>query len=88
VKSQPREPVLPEYYVLPCARRYAETVRRLTTARTDDEHRKAKERLSHIREGGMIEYDRERERRERPFPNDLCKALIEKDESPRSQLSP
>jgi len=61
--------------------RNAETVRRLTTARTDDEHRKAKERLSHIGEGGMIEYDRERERRERLFPNDLRKVLIEKDGS-------
>jgi hypothetical protein len=29
----------------------------------------------------MIEYDRERERRERPFPNDLRKVLIEKDGS-------
>ncbi len=29
----------------------------------------------------MIEFERERERRERPFPSDFCKALVEKDGS-------
>ncbi len=81
MKSKSREPVLPEYYVLLCARRYAETVRRLAIVVTEDERQKSKQRLSHIREGGMIEYKWERERRERPYPNDFRKALIEKDGS-------
>ncbi len=69
VKSQSRDRVPPEYYVLLCARRYAETVRSIGTAGTEDERQKAKQRLSQIREGGMIEFERERERRERPFPS-------------------
>lgn len=78
MKSRSREFVLPEYYVLLCARRYAETVRRLATAGTEDERRNSKQRLSQIREGGMIEFERERERRERPFPSDFRKALVER----------
>jgi len=49
IKDRPHTRTYPEYYVLLCARRDAETVRRLTTARTNDKQRKAKERLSHIR---------------------------------------
>ena len=78
MKSQTHEPVRPEYYALQCARRYAETVRRLAIAGSEDERLKAKERLAYIREGGMIEYERERERRERPFPKDFREALLEK----------
>jgi hypothetical protein len=82
VNCKHREPVLlPEYYVLLCACRYAETVKRLARAMTEGEREKAKQHLSIIREGGLIEHDRERERRERPFPNDFRKALIEKDGS-------
>jgi hypothetical protein len=64
-----------------CARRFAETVRKLATAGTEDERRRARQRLPHIREGGMAEFKWERERRERPYPNDFRKALIEKDGS-------
>jgi hypothetical protein len=81
VNSQRREPVPQEYYVLLCSRRYSETIRTLASAVTDDKRRKTKELLSQIREGGIIEYRQERERRERPFPNDFRKALIEKDGS-------
>jgi hypothetical protein len=74
-------PVFPEYYVLVYARRYAEVARSLAIVRTEKERRKKKQRLSRIRNGGMIEFERERERRERQFPSDFRKALVEKDGS-------
>ncbi|WP_334400447.1 hypothetical protein [Bradyrhizobium sp. AZCC 2289] len=40
-----------------------------------------KMRLSYILESGSIEYQREYERRVRPYPDDFRKALIEKDGS-------
>jgi hypothetical protein len=72
---------LPEYYVMLCARRYAETVGKLVVAVSDDERRWAKTRLSYILESGLIEYQREYERRVRAYPDDFRKALIEKDGS-------
>jgi hypothetical protein len=72
---------LPEYYVLLCARRYAETVGKLVIAATDDERLRAKMRLSHILDSGMLEYKWEYERRVRRYPEDFRKALIEKDGS-------
>jgi hypothetical protein len=75
------ETVLPEYYVLLCARRYAETARALVMAATDEERRGAKNHLAYIHDSGLIEYKRECERRERRYPDDFRKALIEKDGS-------
>ena len=72
---------LPEYYVMLCALRYAETAGELVVAVTDDERRRTKMRLSYILESGLIEYKREYERRVRPYPDDFRKALIEKDGS-------
>jgi hypothetical protein len=54
--------VLPEYYVVLCARRYAG-------------------RLSYLLQSGLLEARREQERRQRRFPDDFHKALIEKDGS-------
>jgi hypothetical protein len=76
-----REEVVPEYYVLLCARRYAEMVGKLIVAVTDDERRRAKVNLSCILEAGLSEYDWEYKRRVRPYPDDLRKALVEKDGS-------
>ena len=59
------EPVLPEYYILLCARRYAEMVGKLMSASTDEERQEVKNRLSYIMESGLIEYQRECARRER-----------------------
>jgi hypothetical protein len=70
-----------EYYVLLCARRYAEMVGKLVTAATDDETRRAKMNLSCILEAGLSEYECEYKRRVRPYPEDFRKALVEKDGS-------
>jgi hypothetical protein len=72
---------LPEYYVMLCALRYAETAGELAVAVTNDERRRTRMRLSYILESGLIEYKREYERRVRPYPDDFRKALIEKDGS-------
>jgi hypothetical protein len=72
---------LPEYYVVLCARRYAEMVGKLLAAVSDDERRWATIRLSYILESGSIEYQREYERRVRRYPDDFRKAFIEKDGS-------
>src|SRR5674476_67476 len=45
-----------EQRLMLCARRYAETVEKHVVAVTDDERRRAKMRLSHILESGLIEY--------------------------------
>jgi hypothetical protein len=81
IPVQAREEVLPEHYVLLCARRYAEAVGKLLTVATDGERRDVKTRLSYILDSGLIEYNREYERRVRPYPEDFRKALIEKDGS-------
>lgn len=70
---------LPEYYVMLCAQRYAEAVRKLSAAITDEELRRVKAQLSHILESGRIEFKREYERRVRPYPDDIRKALIRKE---------
>jgi hypothetical protein len=75
------KPVPPEYYILLCARRYAEMVRKLVIARTDQERTQVKNRLAYILDSGFIELQRENERRERAYPDDFRKALIEKDGS-------
>jgi hypothetical protein len=72
---------LPEYYVLLCARRYAAAVRELAICTTGDKRRQAKTRLCYILESGLIEFHREKERRDRQFPDDFRTALIEKDGS-------
>jgi hypothetical protein len=75
------EPVLPDYYVLLCARRYAEMVRKLAVAATDHERRQMQARLSYILESGLIEIRNEIARRERRYPDDFRKALVERDGS-------
>jgi hypothetical protein len=72
---------LPEYYVLLCARRYAAVARELAVCTADDTRRLVITRLCYILESGMIEFHRETGRRERQFPHDFRKALIEKDGS-------
>jgi hypothetical protein len=73
--------VLPEYYVLLCAGRYAATVKKLALATTDDERQQLRKSLRYILESGILEADRERERRLLRYPADFRKALIEKDGS-------
>jgi hypothetical protein len=70
-----------EYYVLLCARRYAEMVGKLVIAATDDERLRVKMNLSFILEAGLSEYEWEYKRRVRPYPDDFRKALVEKDGS-------
>jgi hypothetical protein len=74
------EPSLPGYYVLLCALRYPAVAGELVVAATD-EPRQVQSRLSYILESGLIEYKRESERRVRPYPDDLRRALIERDGS-------
>ena len=79
--AKAREEVPPEYYVLLCARRYVATARNLALAATDDERQQHRKNLSYLLESGLIEAERERERRLRECPDDLRCALIEKDRS-------
>ncbi|SIO56184.1 hypothetical protein SAMN05443247_08216 [Bradyrhizobium erythrophlei] len=79
--TRARETFLSEYYVLLCARRYAEMVGKLMIAATDDDRRRVKMNLSYILGSGLIEYEWEYKRRVRPYPDDFRKALIEKDGS-------
>jgi hypothetical protein len=71
----------PEYYVVLCARRYAAVVEALKLAATDIERREHQSRLSYLLQSGLLEARREQERRQRWFPDDFHKALIEKDGS-------
>jgi hypothetical protein len=71
----------PEYYVVLCARRYAAAAKALKLATTDVERREHQSRLSYLLQSGLLEADREQERRQRRFPDDFRKALIEKDGS-------
>ncbi|MEH2566089.1 hypothetical protein V1289_005716 [Bradyrhizobium sp. AZCC 2289] len=64
-----------------CSARGDTPVGKLMAAVSDDERRWVKMRLSYILESGSIEYQREYERRVRPYPDDFRKALIEKDGS-------
>ena len=73
--------VLPEYYVLLCARRYAAMVKKFALAATDDERRQHRKSLNYLLESGLIEADRERERRLRRYPDDFRKALVGKNGS-------
>jgi hypothetical protein len=76
-----KEADLPEYYVLLCARRYAAMVKKFALAATDDERRQHRKSLNYLLESGLIEADRERERRLRRYPDDFRKALVEKNGS-------
>src|SRR3979411_2590668 len=71
----------PEYYVVLCARRYAAVAEALKLAATDIERREHQSRLSYLLQSGLPEARREQERRQRRFPDDFHKALIEKDGS-------
>ena len=71
----------PEYYVVLCARRYAAVAEALKLAATDIERREHQSRLSYLLQSGLLEARREQERRQRRFPDDFRKALIEKDGS-------
>ena len=81
MQSRARETLLPEYYVMLCARRYAEMVGRLVATATDDDRRRVSINLSYILEAGLSEYKWEYKRRVRPYPDDLRKAIVEKDGS-------
>jgi hypothetical protein len=70
-----------EYYVMLCARRYADMVGKLVITATDDERRCVKMNLSFILEAGLSEYEWEYKRRVRSYPEDFRKALVEKDGS-------
>ena len=78
---QARERILPEYYVLLCAGRYAATVRKLALAATEDERQQLRKSLRYILDSGMLEFEQEVERRQRRYPDDFRKALIKKDGS-------
>jgi hypothetical protein len=71
----------PEYYVVLCARRYAAAAEALKLAATDLERREHQSRLSYLLQSGLLEARLEQERRQRRFPDDFRKALIEKDGS-------
>ncbi|MDO9459276.1 MAG: hypothetical protein Q7N95_04075 [Alphaproteobacteria bacterium] len=76
-----RQTHLPEYYVMLCARRYAEMAKKLVVAVNENERTQAKNRLAYILESGLIEFKHESERRLRAYPDDFRKALLEKDGS-------
>ena len=76
-----RETALPEYYVMLCARRYAEMANKLVVIVREDERAQIKNRLTYILESGVIEFKRESERRLKAYPDDFRKALLEKDGS-------
>jgi hypothetical protein len=71
----------PEYYVVLCARRYAAAAEALKLAATEIERREHQSRLSYLVQSGLLEARLEQERRQRRFPDDFRKALIEKDGS-------
>lgn len=73
--------IVPEYYVLLCARRYAEVANKLGSATTDDDRQLCRQKLNQFWEAGLLEHKCERERRIRRYPDDFRKALIEKDGS-------
>jgi hypothetical protein len=80
-QTRTKEEVLPEYYVLLCVRRYAAMVKKLEFAATNDERRQHRKSLRYLLESGLIEVNRERERRLRRYPDDFRKAIVEKDGS-------
>jgi hypothetical protein len=80
-QTRTKKEVLPEYYVLLCARRYAATVKKLALTAAEDERQQHRKSLRYLLESGMLEAEQERERRLRRYPADFRKALIEKDGS-------
>lgn len=78
--------VPPEYYILLCARRYSVTVKELARAISYDVQQQHRKRLRYLPESGLIEAQRERERRLRRHPDDFRKALEEKDGSTISRV--
>jgi hypothetical protein len=69
------------YYVLLCARRYAEARRKLALSTTEDQRHGHLARLRYLMHSGLIEFERERERRIKRYPEDFRKAILEKDGS-------
>lgn len=74
-----KEKIVPEYYLLLCARRYSATVKKLTRAASNDEQQQHRKVLRFLLESGLIEA--KRERRLRRYPDDFRKALVERDGS-------
>src|SRR4051812_25538104 len=79
--SEVNPDVLPEYYVLLCARRYAAIAKKLALAASDEEKQQYHKNLRYLLESGLIEAKCERDRRLRRYPDDFRKALIEQDGS-------
>ena len=80
--SEPaKQKVLPEYYVLLCARRYAATAKQLALAATEEEREQHRKKLRYLLQSGLIEAKRDSERRLSQYPDDFRKALEEKDGS-------
>jgi hypothetical protein len=50
----------PDYYVLLCARRYAETLRKLRAATNEAEFQRHRRTLHYLMESGLLEWERER----------------------------
>ena len=67
----PRMDGEPEFYVLNCARLYAETMRKLQVAANADERRRHTSMLHYLMDSGQIEQKVERERRERRLPSEI-----------------
>jgi len=81
IKRAAEREVRHDYYVLLCACRYAATAKRLASAASDDERQQHRQVLRYLLGSGLIEVQREHERRIRRFPDDLRRALVEKDGS-------
>ena len=73
--------VSPDHYVLLCARQFVAMASSLRSVTSAEEKRQHRARMDYFMESGMLEVKCERERRQRSFPGDFRKALIEKDGS-------
>ncbi len=73
-----RETAVPEYYVMLCARRYAQMAKMLVVAVREDERTQTKSHLTYILESGLIEFRRESERRLRAYPTIFAKHLLKR----------
>ena len=60
--------VNPDYYILLCAKRYAEAARNLQSAFGVDARRSRIELMSYLLESGRLEFRQERDRRQRCVP--------------------
>lgn len=80
MKRAAQHEICNDYYVLLCARRYAATAKQLASAATDDERQQHHEKLRYLLESGLLEAQRERERRLRQH-RDSRKDLQENDGS-------